>query len=416
MQQSAWIIVLTMTLILGIADSFVYAAQVGSGALAGLGNVGRPCTGNADDVSWNPAALGETKYRFQFLVTPISLHVSSDDWSIETVLSLLTGTLSPEDRAEIEASLDGGDISWSVDLRGGADLALGSNAMGGSLRSHARGTVSSGAASLVILGASPGRTYVLDGTDAEGVVFTEAHLGSAHSDVSVTEALRLSGFHVGTAVSYLHGLQYVKVRALDESLTVIEEGGQYKKIGDGRFSTWISENGWGLSTDVGIWARVTPTVSIDASIVDLGRMQWQNVQETEYELVVDPESGESTHVNRGTRPIASKPLWDLPTTARAGLSFDSGPGVRCSLQYVHGLAGSQVGRREVALVTQLSRVKALPLRLGVKYSNDSEELSFSFGMGLHLGPLTFDIGSPNLAGLLGRGKEASIAVTTGLRF
>jgi hypothetical protein len=386
------------------------------GVFASLDGVASPLTGDAGDVEWNPAALGETGYQLQFLVTPVSGRFRTDDWSIASAGSLLAGLLAPAERSSLIGELSEGDLKGSFDLRGGAHVAIGGNGVGATVRGHVQGKMTADAARLFLLEGVPGYTYQLAGTEAEGVIIGAVHVTSVYSDPWLAKTLHIAGFHMGGTLRYLHGMEYARAQMAGPTLEIVEEGGEYKKLGDGRLYTWTSHSGWGLATDLGLLVRLTPSLAVEASIIDLGRTWWSKLQEAIYEYKVDAATGAGALEAVASRPVAGQPYWDLPGTIRGGISVEASPGVLWSLQYSRRLFGSQAGSYEWVLATQLNRLKFLPLRLGAKYSDGSKGLTFSLGVGVRLGALTFDIGTPNLGGLLTRGKEMSLAASTGLRF
>jgi hypothetical protein len=389
--------------------------QLKTGARAGMGGLGAAVTGDADSIDWNPASLGETKHRIQFLITPVSTRVQIDDWAVETVTRLLDGTLPPEQYPQLLADIKGPSVRAMLELSGGAHITVGGNGVGASVRGFLHGQMAKDAVSLLLLENTIGTTYHLDGTEVEGGVLGDIRIASVYSDPWLARVLRISGFHMGGTLHYLHGLEYGKASA-SGTLQVVEDGGTYMKVGDGKVVTWRSQTGFGVATDLGVLLRLTPAIAIDASIVDLGHTWWYDVEETVFEYQVDPVTGRGSYVHTEARAVADRPKWATPASLRAGLSVKADEGVLWTLQYSRRLFGPKAGSEEWVLATELKRIPALPLRLGVRYTSDEPELQFSLGLGVHLGPLTLDIGTPDLTGLLYRTKDASLSISTGLRF
>lgn len=386
------------------------------GANAGSDGVGSPFSGDASDVDRNPAALGESGYRFQFLVTPASGRLRMTDWSIDSVIRAFQGLLTPEQQSELIDGLQDGELQVFSDLSGGARVAFGGNSAGANLRGYVQAKTSADAARLLLLGSTPGTVYDLEGTQAEGVALGTLDINSVYSDPWLANILHISGFHMGGTLRYLHGLEYARAQVSGSTLTIIHDGDAYKRVGDGRIYTWRSSSGWGFSTDLGLMLRLTPSIAVDVSIVDFGRIWWHNVQKAVFEYRVDPATGTGTFENSGSHAIPHWTYWDLPTSIRGGLDIQASPGVLWSLQYSKCLSGPMADHYEWMLGTQLSRLEILPLRLGARYSSQSKDLAFSLGMGIRLGPLTLDIDTPNLGSLLTREKEAGLTVSTGFRF
>jgi hypothetical protein len=393
------------------------AASISSGSLAGLGGIGSPHSGQADDMTWNPAALGETDHRMQFWVTPFSLYVDSNCLSAEHLVPLLSGSLDSDRMSAIRNEVQKEDgAHWSLGVGGGAHGSWGTRAFGVTVRGYIEGEMSPDAAQLLLVGGEPGHGYFTEGTRVEGTVFGEGYIGSVYSDPWLAEILRIEGFHMGGMLGYIHGLGYGRAEIQGPAVEVVWDGESYSKVGDGRIVIAHSESGHGVSANFGLWLRLTPQLAVDVSVVDLGRVWWRDVTETAFDLWVDPESGEGSYEQSETRQSDERPYWDMPLTVRTGVSLEPAKGVRWSLQYAKRLLGPMAGHHEIVLASELTHLERIPVRLGVKYSTYEERMSFSGGFGLRLGPLTLDIGSRNLLGLLAQGKEVSLSVSTGLRF
>jgi hypothetical protein len=381
-----------------------------------MGGIGTPVTGDADAMEWNPAALGESNYSFQFLVTPISAKIFTDDWSIDSLYRILQDRCTPEQMDTLLEKLKDGNLRGYAELNGGTYLTLGGNGVGATVRGYASGAISADGAKVLFQGAEPGKTYNLTGTSAEGVAYSDVRIASVYSDPWLAKVLHIAGFHMGGTLRFIQGLQFMNAQVSGKTLEILKDGSIYKKVGDGTLHTWQSSSGWGGATDLGLLIRLTPAIAIDVSLVDVGRIWWRDVTEKVHEYQVDAASGNGDYVLADEHPTDMRPFWTLPVKVRSGLSVTAGQGVLWSLQYSQTLAGSQAGNTQWVLATQLNRIEALPLRLAATYSSTRQDLKFALGAGIRLGPLMLDVGTPNLTGLLNHGKDTSVSISTGLRF
>lgn len=393
------------------------ADSIMSGAVAGVGGIGNPVTGDADTMEWNPAALGESKYTFQFLVTPVSARLASDEFAIEAMIRLLNGTASPSDKQQLLAGLQGDELVAKANLNSGAYITLGGNGLGATVRSYAQGKLTADGAEILLVGGKPGKEYQLAGTQSTSTAFGDVRIAGVYSDPWLAQVLHITGFHMGGTLRYLQGLQYGWAQVSGATAKLVPDGeGGYQTVGDARLSSWQSQTGWGLATDLGLLIRVTPSVAVDASIVDLGQTWWHDVVQTDYEYQLDQTTQLGAFQSVRVTPTGVRPTWQLPTKFQTGVSISDNNGFVWSARYVKQLAGPDAGQQEWLLATQLDRWNVLPIRLAAKYNTTDTNLQFAFGFGLHLGPLVLDIGTPNLTGLLNRSKDASVSISTGLRF
>jgi hypothetical protein len=402
--------------ILWLAAAAVNAERFVSGSLAGLGGVGQVKTGDADAMEWNPAALGGTKYSFQFLVTPLSARIDTDDLTFQNLYRLIQEDITVEQRESILASIKGGKFDGSAILSGGAYVCLGDNSLSASVRAYGRLQATPDLFSLLLGGTQFGRTYDISDSQMQTIVYGDVGIGSVYSDPWLADVLRIKGFHMGGSLRYLQGLDYRDITSAGSTIAVLETDGVYSQVGDGRFHMRYSSDGKGVGTDVGLLLQLTQAFSVDVSLVNLGRIWWLDARESVFEYVVDPQTGSGAYAEVDSQPLEITPVWDLPTQLRAGVSFSTSEDVTWSFRYAQQLKGVQAGAREFVTAVQLDRLSLLPLRFAAKYSTLDARLTFAFGCGIHIGPLVLDVGTPSLADLINGGKDASISVSTGLRF
>ncbi len=390
--------------------------EVSSGGLAGMGGIGSPITGNTDTMDWNPAALGETKYRLQFSVIPASAQLASDDWLAQDVWNLLTGVLPPEERRRLIGEIKDGRLSADFRLRGGALGTIGRNGVGASLRLHVQGDFTPDLTEYMLSGNMTNQKIDHAGSGAEMVLLGDYSISSVYSDPWLAQVLHITGFHMGGTLRVLQGLNYREAATTGEPISVVQQNGKFVKQGGGDIVSVRSNEGWGLSVDTGLFLRLTPAFAIDASLLDLGQVWWTDCYSERYTFQVDPVTGTGVYRQTEQQPVDMIKKWGLPTRFRVGVTAASGEHVLWSLQYARQLAGAAQDEAEWVLGIQLQRIKMLPLRMSARYIESSRRLLFSFGLGLELGPLTLDIGTSDLGSILGMGKQTGLAVTTGLRF
>ena len=104
-----------------------------------------------------------------------------------------------------------------------------------------------------------------------------------------------------------------------------------------------------------------------------------------------------------------------PQTFRIGVGGALGTRIRWAADYTRRLEGPGAGRTAFGAGVELLPTRILPFWIGVKNAVSSG-LTYTAGFGLHLGPLTIDVGTPDLQSFFMEGTEWSIAVSSGIRF
>jgi hypothetical protein len=398
------------------SGSTLGAEGIVSGTLAGLGGIGQALTGDADAMEWNPAALGGTKYSFQFLVTPLSARIDTDDLTVQNLYRLIQENITTELRESILASITEGEFDGSARLSGGAYICIGDNNLSASVHAYAQLQATPDLFSLLLGGAEVGRVYDVTGSKLNTVVYGDMGIGSVYSDPWLANVLRIQGFHMAGTLRYLQGLEYRRVTSSGSTVAVINTDGVYSQVGDSQFQMRYAGDGKGIATDLGLLLQLTPALSVDVSLVNWGRIWWMGARESVYDYVVDPQTGSGGYHEVDTATLEVTPIWDLPMQLRTGVSFNTSEDVTWSFRYSQQLRGIQEGAREYAAAVQLDRLSLLPLRFAAKYSTLENRLTFAFGFGIHIGPLVLDVGTQSLTGLINGARDASISVSTGLRF
>ncbi|HHW09881.1 MAG TPA: hypothetical protein GXX29_07905 [Firmicutes bacterium] len=377
-------------------------------------------------MEWNPAALGETRYQLQFSVTPATLKMTSDDFTVKDLVEIIRDILSEEERRSLLDKVNDGFLTTGLHLRGGAHGAIGSNGGGASVRLHVDGKFSSDAVRLLLLEDSEGEgkgegegRYSLKGTELESVLVGDYFISSVYSDPWLAKVLHITGFHMGGSLRFFRGLDYIKAVVPGSGvLQIVKDsaGGAKRIVSGGNIVTYQSQSGIGMAVDLGIYLRLTPNFAIDASIIDLGRMWWFEPKLVNYQLFIEPTDNTCRYMKKDEKPVDMRLTWDPPTTFRAGMTGAVGQKALWTLQYARPLGSSGAGKGEWVFGTQVKSFGIMPLRMAAKYSEATNDLKFSLGLGVELGPLTLDIGTSDLGGLMGFGNEGHVSVTTGLRF
>ncbi len=372
--------------------------------------------GTVSAVAWNPASLGLSEHAFQFSITPVAAHWLTNAWEaglLEQVIRRLDGRpLGAEEKEMLLAAVPPGGLRLDTALAHAVRLAIGPVALGVTGRIEGGAELTRDAAALWLQDPPPAGPYELAGTRMEGAAFLDASLALAVPAPWLAQPLHLRRAVLGGSVHVLRG--YGFLRAQVAPAPACGPGGGGGGCPPPSASVLVGDGGRGFAFDLGVALEPLPRWGVEASLLNLGGLQWTNVREVTYQVEEDPGTGQR-RLAESERPVAYPVDWFLPVVVRAGTYWRASDTLRFSLDYTQRLTGVGDGGGRVAAAMEFGWA-TVPLRLGASFAPRTGEMEWSLGAGLRLGPLAVDAGLPNVGALFGRGKGIGLAVTTGIRF
>ncbi len=418
----------TITIVVGLMLLLTLSAP-GAAALFGDELVGgsslldaavglQPSTGN-------PARLlAPTNQEFA-LELPLTASLSA--WNIST-LQLLGETWTDEQRDRVGAGVGTGGLTAAVQAGPFLGYRYGNYAGRVGVRGIGAATVPKSITDIAFYGIDlvgdtfgddVTHTFDLSETDGWGAAYLEAAASAAVDMPAAAEVLGVQQVTAGVTVKYLRGLAYVStdIRGRLEAESVAAD--TTITVTDLQIGYVESTSGQGFGADLGVSVQVNDRITVDASILNIGRIVWSGVSG---ESMVLPEDHEGTLLGFSfTRdPFAFAIEFDedleleeiaydgsdiamtLPLELRLGASYVWNPQVTFAGQIHHTRVTRSQTQRSVSSVSMAAEyrpLEILPLRTSLTV-NSRAGVQLNAGFGVHSGPVRFDASLTNVAGLL----------------
>lgn len=271
--------------------------------------------------------------------------------------------------------------------------------------------------------------------DNEMIVFEFADLnghGAAYLEAGITLAHTRNRMTMGLTAKYLYGLAFADAFAQGKVEASHGEGSTAISGQDVGINVFHSLKGTGYSFDVGARYYITNRLAVEASVLNIGQIQWMDgtrnriYSDGDFNLAkfgfdVDEfdfifETDESEDPFEETEETGIDYAWKLPLTARVGADWDLTRSLRLAGEVSHTTYFQEQGKTSklgIAGGMEYRFLWIFPIRIsGEKVSN--EKAVINGGMGLHLGPIRIDASVYNILGALkqdSRGFGAGLSTT-----
>ncbi|MFW6409485.1 MAG: DUF5723 family protein [Halanaerobiales bacterium] len=386
-------------------------ASAQTGKIAGLGS-GFAGLEGSDALYFNPALVNPPDDVFT-LETNIAVGL----WNNGISSDYLNQHWEDDIKGEImDAVADDGLIlsgGGNQDLR----LILGNTTFFAGLKEEASGTLSPDLVELILEGNEISSEeeeilYKLDGTALDFAVYGDAGANLSFSLDRVAEKANLDSFKVGGAYHYLYG-------AFGKGEGSGETEFNYDNIvdSDGEVELRHVEEGEGFAYDVGMALGITERMTIGASLLNVGKIKAEEHYLTNLEYTTEGEDGEAGF-EAGEEPelIEEELEYELPKTVRLGLGYDWGDSMDVYSDYSQTTYSEDRVEHQITAGAEFNKLKFIPLRFGVSYSNLQKDFIMSGGMGLHLGPMQVDLGFSDLSAFYNDTKSGNLGISGRIAF
>jgi len=288
---------------------------------------------------------------------------------------------------------------------------------------ESKATLPKAAAELVLFGNTLNRTYSLDDSDGWGwgvvsyilsgakTFHVRCYSGPFRRAAWFDLYHRIQRISVGTSVKYARGIGYGEITQTEGGMITTEDQIQ----GNGKLVARSAVGGSGTALDVGVAALLEGHWTIGVSVINaFTRMKWdQEPKETlawftmhmrSLDDLSDEEALDHEDTTRTIRAFCAR----LPRILRVGWAAEW-PRRRLLLaldyEQIFGrvVQGTQATRG--AMGVEMGLWSWLFLRTGVSFNGWG--YSVGAGLGVHFEHVRLDMGTGDLPGLLGRGKEMS---------
>lgn len=434
------------------------ATAFASADIKGMGNAPGPAAPGDNGIEWNPAAIDAGRGVFVIDVSLLNATLWTNALSVFDYLNyggLIEGTDSVWDDQDIEdilAKIPEDGFSLNADVNARPKLIIGPVGFSVGAEAHATGRLDKDIFNILLKGTAP---YVdvtgeenpeklidLTDTKAEALVYGDGALTLAlplHKIQSIKQSTGLDELYIGGSYHYVMGsyagmllneetkcflgyddngvltVRFADKEAIKEKMSKLDPGELYPLVTvlyPGMDPQDILNHvGVGSAVDFGIYARKNK-LSLGASIMNLGSLTIPGSHVIQFGLIADP-SNTIIGANPTTQPIESESSdpfsCPLPWRASAGLNYKVGYWLSLGAM-VSGVKTSDRFNTEVGTGLEFNPLLLLPLRAGINYSFAKDTLTYTAGLGLHLGPLQTDLSAAVDV------KSVSVGLNTSIEF
>jgi hypothetical protein len=464
MKSTSWMIRYAWVAVLGC---LLHQLSIAGGERANVRGMGMARTFVAtskglDAVGINPANLALKDDDFTLSLAPFGVHAGSDFMTYGLYNKYFTGVQTNSGRvgtylddaakedimnrfgggvgaisAEVSARLVG--LSFQIESIGGFAFTVTDEV-------SATANVPREYLMFALYGNEPGSTYDFRSTTAQASWLREYALSFGGS---IPHPEFLDWFSLGASIKLVQGFGHYEFGQFNTSLVTSTDG---ILTGHVSYSSRLAGKdpnnpngftfgvfgmpvaGQGTGFDLGLAGGSNDGFSFGISIVDIGKVNWeQNIEEryADTTIVVDDprevEDGKAiANSLKGKTRLGSPFSTSLPTTFRVGIALQVDKmlewfpgefllGIDFNQGLVESVGGTTKGRISAGVEWKL--LKFLPIRSGISMGG-TDRLNYALGFGLNLGFFDLDVATENME-LLWTPDElshGSIAVGTRFRF
>ncbi|MFW5981288.1 MAG: hypothetical protein ACOCRU_01795 [bacterium] len=365
----------------------------------------------------NPAVSNADDYKFS-----IEFNASGDFCN-----NLLVNDYMDDSYKEIvlnKAGNNGFLLANKIDL--GIRLQLGFLTAFVDGRSNGITKLSPDLAALLLKGNEIEKEYDFNGTGGALSFYADTGFNLSFEMPGFAKVLKAKEVYIGAAYHNLTGV-IAKTTANGSVLVDFEDNTpsisannsqfvlQYNDVEDANYAS-------GQSFDMGLYLKKDDKISWGVSVLNLaGSLSADSYRQYKYELVYDEIEEQWDIKEEEDRLINDSLNYKLPLVIKLSSSMSYTDNLSLYTGYTMTNYNDQVfinglTDHKFALGVEYSRLRFLPLRVGINYSTLQQNFAINTGLGLHLGPVKADLGFSDLTGLFYKSKGVAVGVNFGLKF
>lgn len=407
--------------------------------------------GTIESMELNPAKLGVSDNIVELQLNPISLSVWNNTLTPYYVLDNINAYLDDAKKEELLSFMTGDAFSIGVDLSTGAFLGGGSWGLRTKLEADVQLDLAQDIFEFILKGSGLDPNFAIDLSNTGANVNTTLNTGLsiAFPLKKVADNFRWESLHLGAGVNYLNGLVYIDADT-DLKGEILDNGEEIKidgdikllysmtpfltkllATGDGEFFDELPQDeggGQGISYDFGIWAQPSTKLGFGLSLLNFGSMEWSGVRYSQFKGDITMKYPLDEDLEEREEWIEENLEEEIINAAHDNIIVDTPYSVQASVNYqlfsrlhLAGALGYHQGAvpyNSLTLGTRLYLPRWIPLTFVVDYDTYQQVASLSAQLGFHIKGLEFiNISLSDLTlATTGQAKEASLAISTAIRF
>ena len=320
-----------------------------------------------------------------------------------------------EIKDDIFNKIEDGGLILAADGHQDLRLIIGNVGLYAGLREDVFVNIDSDLVELLLEGNELNRVYELEDFGGKAAVYADGGISASFSVGTLAGIFDFDEFILGFTGRGLAGA-FGNVEGSGE-LEVTSEG-DIKGYEDAYAEVEYAEMAAGGAIDIGIRAQTRGGLNIGAALLNIGKMEAIDAyyRKFEYDPDFDPDQDEMPFKEVKYEKI-DELVYELPRHFKFGLHYPLGNRIDLYGDYTRIMYGDDIGTDNiVAGGMELRPLGIIPMRFGAQYSSHRDNLAFSTGLGLHLGPLQADVGVSDLKILSGEAQSAKVGVSARIAF
>ncbi|MFW5999741.1 MAG: hypothetical protein ACOCQC_03655 [Halanaerobiaceae bacterium] len=380
----------------------LFALPAVAGEAAGLGHDFSTREG-AEALTGNPAFVNPTG---EFFVLESNIDLGVRNNALDS--GNLQEYLDDETKGQILQSVEEYGLTVAGEGTQELRLILGNVGLYSGLREQTSASIAPDLVELLLEGNELDKVYTLEGTRGDLAVYSDAGINISLSLDFLARALQMEQFKLGLTGHHLFGgFGYL------EGVGELEftSDGEIRGYEDGYLDMEYAELASGEAFDIGIQARPDEKLVLGAAAMNIGSLEAEKAYTRRYQY--DEEEG--TFKDSGEESL-SELIYNLPREYKMGFTYSPFSRVDLYGDYVRKQLNKADDENIYAAGVEVRPVEVLPLRAGANYSTFREDIAFSAGLGMYLGPLQTDIGVSDLKFFSDSAKSVRVGISSRLEF
>jgi hypothetical protein len=396
----------------------VSARAQGQVRAMGMANAYTAAARGLDAVDWNPANLALRRDRGLAIgLASVAVDLNNNSFSLNRYNEISGAVLTEADKLELLSDIPEGGLDLNVDVQASAlGFCAGPFALSVQGIAGGSGTLDKDFFDLILMGNAIGQSFEFESTDGEAFAVGAVTLTYARP-LLTSRAVRLSA---GVNARYLHGIYDVNVEEATGGITAAFD----KVYGAANASYVTSTGGTGYAVDAGLMLQAPRGWVLGLAVSNVAsRLTWdRGVERTEWSATADSLTAlmdgdlEDLVAQSDTTYAAAAYDRSLPGVVRLGASnvwgpFQFGVDLAKGIEERPGVSD----QLEINVGVEWRLFSWFRPRFGAGFGGEVDRSAA--GLGLHLGPLRWDVAVANRGKIIPDDtKGLAVATGVGLEF
>ncbi len=394
--------------------------------------------GNVQSVDWNPAMQGINPYNSDFHLSLIEGNVWLNAWTAAQIIQNINTYWDEDTKNEMLNAIPSDALKVGASVHAGIYYGHDNWSISQKAKGHAWAGIDKKLFQALLEGMTLEdlEQFELKNNNAEALAVADTGFTMSFPMEDLAQELGWDDLHLGGGIHYLYGLAWGEGNVsanleIDEDFNISGEA-----EGHAIFSATGFEGGGGhgLAGDLGFWGQISPELGVGVSLNNLGFIRWNGVQEIDLEAAIEanmdkildeflegdgdldddwfdytiPDFDEldfTPHdaVTRGT-----------PFALQGGIHYQVTPRI-----HLTGAAGFNQDPTSHIFISAGSRFffpPWMPVSFSIDYASHKGTPTIASALELHLGPWHTHLSISDIKLIGAHGKEASIGISTSIRF